>query len=280
MSDVFRFDAGDSPLLISVPHDGRKLPGDIEAAMTPEGRELPDTDWHVARLYDFARELGASLLVAEYSRYVVDLNRPPGDESLYPGQLKTGICPVETFAGAAIYRHVSAIPDEEREQRVAGFWRPYHDKLHACLDELKERHGYALLWDAHSIPSRVPRLFDGDLPVLNIGTNGGLSCPPDVEAAVATAAQDSSHSTVVNGRFRGGYITRQYGDPDDGKFAIQLELAQRSYMDENTLAYDDLRAADVIGTLRRMLEAFANAGRLRAATWPVGLSTGFPRSRR
>ena len=263
MSDVYRFHAGDSPLLISVPHDGRQLPGDIEAAMTPAGRGLPDTDWHVARLYEFARELGASLLVAEYSRYVVDLNRPPDDESLYPGQLKTGICPVETFAGEALYKDAAGVADEERERRVDAFWQPYHDKLRTCLDELRRRHGYALLWDAHSIPSRVPRLFEGELPALNIGTNDGRSCPPDVERAVAGVARKSSYSTVVNARFRGGYITRHYGDPEAGCYAIQLELAQRCYMDEVTLVYDSALAASVITTLRRMLEAFTSAGRAR-----------------
>lgn len=263
MSDVYRFHAGDSPLLISVPHDGRKLPGDIEANMTPAGRRLPDTDWHVARLYEFARELGASLLVAEYSRYVVDLNRPPDDESLYPGQLKTGICPVETFAGEALYEGAAVVTDEERERRVEAFWQPYHDKLRACLDELRQRHGYALLWDAHSIPSRVPRLFDGELPALNIGTNDRRSCASNVEQAVADVARKSSYSTVVNARFRGGYITRHYGDPEADCYAIQLELAQRCYMDEVTLVYDSALAANVIKTLRRMLEAFASAGRAR-----------------
>ncbi len=263
MTDVYRFHAGDSPLMISVPHDGRKLPGDIETAMTPVGRRLPDTDWHVARLYDFARELGASLLVAEYSRYVVDLNRPPDDESLYPGQLKTGICPVETFAGEALYRNAAAVTDEERERRVETFWRPYHDKLRTCLDELRQRHGCALLWDAHSIPSRVPRLFDGELPALNIGTDDRRSCPLDVEQAIADVARESSYSTVVNARFRGGYITRHYGDPAAGHYAVQLELAQRCYMDESTLVYDPALAANVTTTLRSMLEVFMSSAHAR-----------------
>ncbi len=264
MNDVYDFHAGDSPLLVSVPHDGRNLPEHIGSAMTPAGRALPDTDWHVAKLYDFARDLGASVLVAAYSRYVVDLNRPPGDESLYPGQLTTGICPVETFAGEALYRGAADVTDEQRERRVATYWRPYHDRLCACLDELRQRHGYALLWDAHSISSRVPRLFDGELPVLNIGTNDSRSCPPDVERAVADVARHSPYSTVVNERFRGGYITRHYGNPDGGYYAVQLELAQRCYMDETTRLYDVSRAESVRVTLRRMLGAFISASHRRA----------------
>jgi N-formylglutamate amidohydrolase len=265
MSDVYRFHAGDSPLLISVPHDGRKLPPDIAAVMTTDGRDLPDTDWHVARLYDFARELGASLLVAEYSRYVVDLNRPPDDEALYPGQLKTGICPTETFAGDALYTDASAVTDAERKRRIGAYWTPYHERLRQSLGEIRHAHGTALLWDAHSIPSRVPRLFDGELPALNIGTDNGRSCPQSVERAVADVARGSSYSTVVNARFRGGYITRHYGDPDAGCFAVQLELAQRCYMDEVSLRYEKSLAAAVIPTLRSMLKAFTTAGRAAGA---------------
>lgn len=258
MSEVYRFTEGELPLLVSVPHDGRRLPRDIEAAMTPAGQRLPDTDWHVARLYDFVRELGANLLVAEYSRYVVDLNRPPGDESLYPGQLNTGICPVETFSGEALYDDPDTVTDQERERRIARYWQPYHDKLNACLEALKQRHGHALLWDAHSIPSRVPRLFDGELPVMSIGTNDDKSCPTGITSAVADIARGSPYSTVLNGRFRGGYITRHYGDPGTGVCAIQLELAQRSYMNEETLAYDGARAGAVSPVLRRMLNVFTS----------------------
>lgn len=268
MSDVYRFHAGDSPLLISVPHDGRKLPPEIAAVMTTAGRNLPDTDWHVARLYDFARELGASLLVAEYSRYVVDLNRPPDDEALYPGQLKTGICPAETFAGDALYSDATEVTDAERKRRIDAYWRPYHDRIRKSLDEIRQEHGTALLWDAHSIPGRVPRLFDGELPALNIGTDNGRSCPKNVEQAVANAARGSSYSSVVNARFRGGYITRHYGDPDAGCFALQLELAQRCYMDEATTSYDQKLAAAVMPTLRSMLEAFTTAGRAASAGAP------------
>lgn len=254
MTSVFNFSEGEAPLLISVPHDGAHLPRAISERMTPAGKAMPDTDWHVAELYDFAREIGASLLVANYSRYVVDLNRPSNDESLYEGQVTTGLCPLHTFAGEDIYR--SDRPDgREVVRRVATYWQPYHDRLRARLAAMREKHGYALLWDAHSIASRVPRLFDGELPELNIGTNGGLSCGAALEAAVVQAAEASPFSYVLNGRFQGGFITRQYGDPVNNVHAVQLEIAQRVYMDEQTGVFDAAKATRLRGTLRHMLNS-------------------------
>jgi len=252
MSDVFSFHAGDSPLLISVPHDGCHLPPDIRDRMTPAGLALPDTDWHVAELYSFARELGANMLVANYSRYVVDLNRPASDEALYPGQVATGLCPQQTFAGDDIY--VSpAIDDDELRRRVATYWQPYHDQITSVLDSTRKKYGFALLWDAHSISSVVPRLFAGELPELNIGTDGGKSCAPGIENAVAGAAEAGPFGHVVNGRFQGGFITRHYGDPDHDVHAVQLEIAQRAYMDESTGIFDTAKASLLRYTLRKML---------------------------
>ncbi len=258
MIGVFNFHEGDSPLLISVPHDGCHLPGTMREQMTPEGTALPDTDWHVAELYGFARELGASMLVANYSRYVVDLNRPATDDVLYEGQVATGLCPTQTFAGDDIYTGPAPGPEDVKE-RVGTWWRPYHDKLGSMLADLRDKHGYALLWDAHSIASLVPRLFDGELPALNIGTYGGRSCAPGIEQAVADAALSSSYSSVLNGRFQGGYITRHYGDPEQHVHAVQLEIAQRVYMNESTGQFDVQKAAQLRDTLRTMLEAFINS---------------------
>jgi N-formylglutamate amidohydrolase len=258
MSDVYTFHAGKSPLLITVPHDGLMLaPGMVER-MTPEGRALPDTDWHVAQLYDFARELGASVLVAKFSRYVVDLNRPASDEALYPGQLATGLCPEQTFAGDAIYE-CGGVDAAEQAARSATYWRPYHERISATLDALRERFGYALLWDAHSIPSQVPRLFEGELPALNIGTFGGRSCAVALEEAVAAVAAASPYSHVVNGRFQGGFITREYGRPVEHVHAVQLEIAQRVYMDELATTFDARKASQLRDTLRLTLESFIEA---------------------
>ena len=255
MIDVFNFYEGTSPLLVSVPHDGIHLPPDIRARMTPAAAALPDTDWHVAELYSFARELGASMLVANYSRFVVDLNRPATDEALYAGQVATGLCPLQTFAGEAIYTSTPVDADEV-SARVERYWRPYHEKISSTLARIRERHGVALLWDAHSIASVVPRLFDGELPELNLGTNGGRSCAPEIAERVAGVAAASDYSHVVNGRFQGGYITRHYGDPGNNVHAMQLELAQRVYLNEETTAFDARKASRLRGTLRIMLEAF------------------------
>lgn len=253
MTDVYDFHAGESPLLISVPHDGRQVPPEVAEQMTEVGLTLPDTDWHVARLYGFARELGASLIVARYSRYVVDLNRSASDEALYPGQLATGLCPRQTFDGENIYAREFAIDIPGRVER---FWRPYHDKLHRALTDLRQAHGRALLWDAHSIASRVPGLFAGELPVLNIGTFDGRSCDELIASAVMQAANNSPYEAVRDARFKGGYITRHYGNPATGVQAMQLELAQRAYMDEETKNYDEVKASQLADTLRDLLAAF------------------------
>jgi N-formylglutamate amidohydrolase len=258
MIEVFSAHEGSSPLLISVPHDGCHIPPDIMQRMTPAGSAVPDTDWHVAELYGFARDLGAHFLVANYSRYVVDLNRSSADESLYPGQVATGLCPTQTFAGENIYAK-GGVSDREKAARIEDYWRPYHDQLASTLAAVRDQYGYALLWDAHSIPSRVPRLFAGALPELNIGTNAGDSCTAGIETAVVAVAEASEYSLAVNERFKGGYITRHYGGPANGVQALQLEIAQRAYMDETSRVFDAARAGDLRATLDRMLRAFIDA---------------------
>jgi len=258
VTDIFRFMPGDSPLLISVPHDGRAIPDAVRKRMTATGEAIPDTDWHVAELYNFADEIGASLIVANYSRYVIDLNRSIDDAALYPGQVATGLCPEQSFAGDAIYQ-TGGVSAAEKVQRVLEFWRPYHEQIKTTLDELRARHGHALLWDAHSIPSAVPRLFDGELPQLNLGSDSGGSCAAHIEQEITAVLADSDYSAVVNGRFKGGYITRHYGDPDNDVHALQLEIAQRTYMDEKNLSLDEDKAAALRVTLKAMLDRFQQA---------------------
>ncbi len=259
MTETYSYLAGSTPLLISVPHDGRLLPESVERRMTAAGRDISDTDWHVAKLYEIARELGATVLVADYSRYVVDVNRPPDDAALYAGQISTGICPSKSFAGEYLYEDMGVVAEEELRERVDAYWLPYHSLIEAKLTAMRDQYGYAILWDAHSIPSLVPRLFDGELPVLNIGTYNGDSCSASIAEQVFEIAASSDYSAVMNARFKGGYITRHYGDPRKNVHAIQLEIAQRAYMDEASREYDDVKADKLRDTLLSMLERFVVA---------------------
>jgi N-formylglutamate deformylase len=247
---------GTAPLLVSLPHDGTALPDDIAARMTLAARRVPDTDWHVARLYAFARELGASIIVPRYSRYVVDLNRPPDDTSLYPGQNTTGLCPVVQFSGAPVYLPGQEPSQDEIAARVQQYWRPYHEALGAEIFRIRAQHGRAVVWEGHSIRSVVPFLFDGRLPDINLGTSGGASCSTLLQERLARVLDTQrDYSFVVNGRFKGGYITRHYGRPADGIDAVQLELAQCNYMDEDSFEYVEGRAANLQRVIRALLEA-------------------------
>ena len=253
---IFTLHRGTAPLLISLPHDGSAIPDALAARMTPEARRAPDTDWHVSRLYAFARDLGASLLAPRHSRYVVDLNRPPDDVSLYPGQNTTGLCPVVRFSGDPVYLPGQTPSEDEVGQRVETFWRPYHDALREELERLRAVHGRVLLWEGHSIRGECPFLFDGRLPDLNLGTAAGASCAPATQARLeAVLAAQTDFDWVANGRFKGGYITRHYGDPAHGVDAVQLEISQRIYMDEDTFAWDEARAARTQPVLRALLDA-------------------------
>jgi len=254
--DTYHLHQGTAPLLVSLPHDGTRLPEGFAGRLTDSARRLPDTDWHVSRLYDFARALGASILVPHYSRYVVDLNRPPDDTSLYPGQNTTGLCPLLQFSGEPVYRDGAQPDAAEIAARVAAYWRPYHDTLDAELARIRGEHGRAVLWEGHSIRGTLPFLFDGALPALNLGTAAGASCRPELQQRLATVlAGQGGYTHVVNGRFKGGYITRHYGDPEIGVDAVQLEIAQHAYMDEDSFDYLPEKAAKLQALIGRLLEA-------------------------
>jgi N-formylglutamate deformylase len=254
----FRFRQGTRPLLISMPHVGTHVPPDLAIRLTDEARRVPDTDWHLERLYDFANALGASVLVATHSRFVIDLNRPPDGASLYPGQSVTDLCPVDLFDHQPLYRDPADEPGEaEIAQRREAIWQPYHTQLGQELARLCEVHGVVALWDAHSIRSVVPRFFDGQLPDLNLGTANGASCDPSLAAQLLSIGkQATGYTAVLNGRFKGGHITRQYGNPAQGIHAVQLEMTQCSYMQESwPFEYLPEVAAGVQPHVRKMLEA-------------------------
>lgn len=254
--EPFDFTPGEGRLLVSMPHVGTFLPEDIEARLTPVAKPLPDTDWHVDRLYDFLEEMRVPFIKATGSRYAVDLNRPPDGEALYPGQAGSGLVPTETFAGEALYRPGLEPDAAEIATRVEKYWRPYHEKLADELARIKEAHGFAILWDAHSIRSHVPRLFKDQLPDLNFGTADGASADPGLAAGLMDiAGGQGDFSAVLNGRFTGGYITRHYGDPAAGIHAVQLELSQITYMQEDPpYGFDEASADKIRPLLRRLVE--------------------------
>ena len=254
--EIFELHRGTSPLFVSLPHDGTRLADDVAQRLAPSARRVPDTDWHVSRLYAFAREFGASVIVPRHSRYMIDLNRPPDDTSLYPGQNTTGLCPIVQFSGEPVYLPGQEPTRDEILARVEHFWRPYHQALASEIARIKTTHGRVVLWEGHSIRGVVPFLFDGRLPDFNLGTANGASCSPQLQQRLTAALEaQRGYTFVVNGRFKGGYITRHYGHPEAAVDAVQLELAQCNYMDEETFAYDDRRAASLQKVIRALLEA-------------------------
>jgi len=253
----FSFHQGSAPLLISIPHGGVYLPPPLADRLAPEARAVPDTDWHLERLYAFAKDMGASILAATHSRYVIDLNRPPDGASLYPGKNVTGLCPVDTFDETPLYVRGDLPDAAEITARREAIWAPYHAQLRAELDRIRAAHGVAMLWDAHSIRSVLPRFFQGTLPDFNLGTADGASCAPALAQELLRIAQSApGYTAVLNGRFKGGHITRHCGDPTRGIHAVQFEMTQCSYMQEALpFAYLPERAAQVQPHVRRMLEA-------------------------
>lgn len=219
---------GDSPIVLGLPHTGTDLPDTVRHDLNPRGRELADTDWHIHHLYEGLLP-GATTVRATFHRYVIDANRDPSGASLYPGQNTTGLVPLTDFDGQDIW---TTPPDEaEVEARCRAFHAPYHAALEAELARVRDLHGVAILYDCHSIRSLIPFLFDGPLPDFNIGTNLGTTCAPEIEAAVADiCAAAPGYTSVTNGRFKGGWTTRHYGRPAEGLHAIQMELAQSSYL--------------------------------------------------
>ena len=238
MKKPYHFHRGDSPILISIPHAGTHIPKDIACNFTPLAQHMPDVDWHLPLLYDMARTFSATTLAATHMRYVIDLNRASDHSPLYPNQDTTALCPIDTFDKHAIYSSGKEPNLQEIQNRINNFWQPYHTKLEAELNRIHSLHGIALLWDAHSIASHVPRFFSGKLPDLNFGTAKSQSCAASLEVAIASLMQQSApaqkFSHVFNGRFKGGYITCHYGQPTKNVHAIQLELSQCTYMQETS----------------------------------------------
>jgi N-formylglutamate deformylase len=252
---------GSSALVVSFPHVGTFVPHSVARTLTDCAARRPDTDWHLPKLYDFVRELDATTLVATHSRYFIDVNRPPDGANLYPGQDTPRLCPIDTFDSQPLYR-TGEPSAEEIGRRLGVVWHPYHRRLERELERVRAEHGRAILWDAHSIVAEVPRLFPGRLPDLNLGTADGASCDPALGRALLEAAgRHGQYTSVLNGRFKGGYITRCFGAPDRGIHAVQLEMVCDTYMQETSpYTFQRGKAERVRPALREMLEIAARFG--------------------
>lgn len=255
---------GAEPLVVSIPHTGTDIPADVAGRLDSPWLELKDTDWYVEYLYDFAADSGATVLRTTVSRSAIDVNRDPSGASLYPGRATTELCPTTTFDGEPLYRPGCEPTAEEINDRRVKYFDPYQAALAGEIARLRATHERVVLYDCHSIRSVIPRLFEGELPHFNVGTDSGKSCDPRLTAAVEAVLADTDFNRVTNGRFRGGYITRHHGKPADGVHAIQMELAIRGYLrepigpvDESNWppAYDPAFAAPMKATLRRVLDA-------------------------
>jgi N-formylglutamate deformylase len=259
-NDIFSLYPGSGPLLVSMPHVGTLIPPDLQPSYVERALQVEDTDWHLEALYDFVRESGASVLVPNFSRYVIDLNRPSENTPMYPGTNNTELCPTRFFTGDPLYREGMAPNDTEIARRLRTFWQPYRNALEAELTRLRQTHGHAVLFDAHSIRSQVPWLFEGRLPDLNLGAVNGSSTAASLREALAQVlAQQSEFSQVVDGRFKGGHITRHYGRPTEGWHAIQLEMCWSTYMaEEPPYVLNETRANRVRPVLRQLVQAMLN----------------------
>ncbi len=248
--DSFEVIQGAGPIVLGQPHGGTYVPADVQACLNDNGRALADTDWHIARLFEGLLP-EATVVRSHVHRYVIDANRDPSGASLYPGQNTTTLVPVTDFDGQPIWQDGKAPDATEIEQRRRAYHAPYHAALEQELARVKAQHGVAILFDCHSIRSRIPYLFEGDLPVFNTGSNLGKTCDARIEDAVHRIAQSSGLPSVLNGRFKGGWTTRHYGQPETGIHAIQMEIAQRAYMQESApWTYDETKA----NRLRRHLQ--------------------------
>lgn len=263
MRENIRWQQGSTPLLISMPHCASRLPPDVAARMTDAGRAASFTDWYLDRLYGFAGEAGASLLSSVYSRYLIDLNRAIESSGAASEGNESPLCPLADFAGEPLYLPGQTPSVAERQVRINRYWQPWHEQLATALETLRARHGYALLLDAHSVPSRLPQLFPGTLPDVNLGTHDGRSCNARlIRALETTLAGYPRYTGVTDGRFKGGFITRHYGQPHRHIHSVQLELSQATYLTEQRPGeWDEARASRLQPVLHALVETLLEWGR-------------------
>ncbi|WP_374833045.1 N-formylglutamate deformylase [Paenochrobactrum pullorum] len=253
---AFELKSGSSPVIIALPHTGTDVPDDIMVRLNDNGLKLADTDWHIHHLYGGLLE-DATMIRATFHRYCIDANRDPEGVSLYPGQNTTTLIPTTDFDGLAIWKEGEEPTSDDIEDRLNRFHKPYHDALAAEIERVKKIHGIAILYDCHSIRSHIPFLFEGILPDFNIGTDMGKTCAPEIEAiAVDVTSKAQGYTSILNGRFKGGWTTRHYGKPENRVHAIQMELAQKTHLVSENLpfAYDEAKAERLRVHLKTILQ--------------------------
>jgi N-formylglutamate deformylase len=243
------------PIVISVPHAGTAFPDDIQSELKTSLLPPDDTDWFVHQLYDFAAELGIPVLKANYSRWVVDLNRNPDSSPLYhDGRVLTGLCTTTTFLGESIYiDERTEINPAEVARRKTRYFEPYHEALQQLLDATKARFGRVLLWDCHSIRRVVSAIHDGPFPDLILGSADQTSASAVLIEQALHELGGGPHSLKHNTPFKGGYITRHFGRPAEQQHALQLEMSKDVYMDDAEQQYDQPRATQIRAILRQTL---------------------------
>lgn len=257
MNSTYSLSSGNTGVLISMPHNGQQIPQYIANTMTPKALKVADTDWYIDKLYDFAKAMGTYTISPKYSRYVIDLNRNPNGEALYIGANNTELCPTTAFDSSPLYLNNQTPSSQEIANRVEHYWQPYHNAIKNTLADLKRKYTKVILLDAHSILSHVPRFFEGKLPDLNFGSADGVSCNQRLIEQIKQINFEP-YSSVYNGRFKGGYITRAYGDPANNIHAIQLELSQYTYMDEPSSHYNEQKAAQIKKHLKHVVSCLVN----------------------
>jgi N-formylglutamate deformylase len=257
MNESYQLITGDIGVLISMPHNGQLIPDEIAQTMTEKAQQVADTDWYMDKLYDFAHDLGISVIKPKFSRYVIDLNRNTDGVNLYPGANSTELCPTTAFDLSPLYKAGQEPDKAEIQRRTDLYWHPYHQALQETLAKMKAKFGKVVLLDAHSILSQVPRFFEGQLPDFNFGSANGASCSNDLMAEIMQLDL-SPYSRVANGRFKGGFITRGFGKPEENIHAVQLELSQHTYMDEPSDHYNEKKAAQVKSKLKAFVRCLAD----------------------
>ena len=245
------------PIIVSVPHCGTLFPEEIKEEFDAGLAARPDdTDWFVDKLYDFAPSMGIEMITGVYSRWVIDLNRDPESKPLYTdGRIITGLCPVTSFKGEEIYvdRRKEVAP-EEVTRRFDNYYTPYHKAIKDSLARIVAEHGKVLLWDCHSIRQYVPTIHPKKFPDLILGDNDGCSAEPFLTEMASKSLHTSGFSFENNYLFKGGYITRQYGQPEQQQHALQLEMTKVNYMDDSEINYDSKKAEVMRDHLKRMFE--------------------------